>query len=213
MTRWIALAMCLGLFAVSGDGFAAESPPHVSKSTLVRAGALPTEDGFVWRPQLFFHAFRGDTERPCATWRSFAPRQPYGVGSRRYEWTSDDGDHIVLDAARSTVVRLGSARGAGRYYRRYSTGAFDCPRRDVDGDAGHATAVYRTIRHTSLRTVVVDKVRERRATTIARYIDVRRVGPYVAIVELDLGEDIDVKPDLRRVDAIADAQAVRLRSR
>jgi hypothetical protein len=210
----MALAVCVGMLAATAatDAFAAASP-HVSKRMLVRGAEFPTEDGFVWRPQLFLHTFRGDTERPCATKRSFAPRLAHGVGSRRYEWTSDDSDHIVLDAARSTVVRLRSVDAAARYYRRYSRTAFDCPRRDVDGDAGHATAVYRTLRHTSRRTLIVDKVRQYHATTIARYIDVRRVGAYVAIVELDLGETIDVKPRPGRVDAIADAQVDRLRRR
>ena len=194
---------------------ARQTPPTlpVSIGVLIRTLVLPTESCCHWVARHSHEGFRDGTVDRCATGDHLLPRR-YGVQTRKFVYWGNPPDRIYLDSARSTVVKLVGVHAAQVYYRDYVRHGFDCRPRHLDGGSpGSVTAVYKVVRKSPGRTVIADEATEGGATTMLKYIDIRPVGRFLAIVEYELGEDIDYRPDLRRVDHIADAQQRRLERR
>jgi hypothetical protein len=222
----IALAMVLTFDAGSSAGARTQETRPTSQAVehtsgtlpitidvLIRTAVFPTESCCHWVARHSHFGFRDGVVDRCATGDRLLPRR-YGVVTRQFIYRSIPPDSIVLDSARSTIVKLAGKHAAEDYYRTYVHEGFDCRPRHVDGGSpGGATAVYKVVRRAAGRTVIADEITESGATTMGRYIDIRPVGRFLAIVEYVLGEDIDTRPDLRRVDAIADAQQRRLERR
>ena len=185
----------------------------ITIDVLIRTSVLPAESCCHWVARHSHDGFRDDTVDRCATGDRLLPDR-YGVVTRQFIYRSTPPDRILLASARTTIVKFAGSHTAGLYYRHYVRDGFDCRPRHIDGGTpGGATAVYHVVRKAAGRTVVADEVTERGATLMRKYIDTRRVGRFVAIVEYELGEEIAYRPDLRRVDHIADAQQRRLERR
>jgi len=186
----------------------------ITIDVLIRTAVFPAESCCHWVARHSHDGFRDGTVNRCETGDRLLPRDRYGVVTRLFVYRSIPPDRIYLDSARSTVVKFAGPHAAQRYYRQYVRDGFDCRPRHVDGATpGGATAVYKVVRTAAGRTVIADEVTESGATLMRKYIDIRPLGRFLAIVEYELGEDIDYRPDLRRVDAIADAQQRRLERR
>jgi hypothetical protein len=221
MTAVTAVAALLAGSAASEA--AAASPPVAQKApptipitidVLIRTTVLPTESCCHWVARHSHDGFRDGGVDRCDTGDRLLPATRYGVVTRQFIYRGNPPDSIVLDAARTTVVKLPGEHGARSYYRQYVRDGFDCGPRHVDGGTpAGGTAVYKVLRKSPARTVVADELTESGATTMRKYIDIRPVGRFVAIVEYELGEDIDYHPDLRRVEKIADHQQRRLERR
>jgi hypothetical protein len=226
MRRLVAAVTAMAAIAalVAGSaaaGAATTSPPLARKAAtvpitidvLIRTTVLPTESCCHWIARHSHDGFRDGTVDRCETGDRLLP-SVYGVVTRQFMYRSLPPDRVLLDAARTTIVKFPGEHGAQTYYRHYVREGFDCRPRHVDGGTpGGGTAVYRFLHRSPARTVVADKVTESGATLIRKYIDVRPVGRFVAIVEYELGEDIDYHPDLTRVEKIGNAQQRRLERR
>ncbi|HSS67771.1 MAG TPA: hypothetical protein VLK34_04420 [Nocardioidaceae bacterium] len=207
--------------SASGAAVAAPAPAeqeaqaslYVSIDVLVRTSVFPAESCCHWVARHSHEGFRNDTVDRCETGDRLLPGR-YGVQTRQFIYRSKPPDRFLLASARSTVVKFTGPHAAKLYYRHYVRDGFDCRPRHVDGGTpGGGTAVYKVVRKAAGHTVIADEVTESGATTMRRYIDTRRVGHFVTIVEYDLGEEIAYRPDLHRVDHIADAQQRRLERR
>jgi hypothetical protein len=190
-------------------------PPTLSVSidVLVRTAVFPAESCCHWVARHSHEGFRDDTVDRCETGNRVTP-PVYGVQTRQFVYRSKPPDRVFLDSARTTIVKFPGTRTAERFYRGYAHDGFDCRPRPVDGGKPRGgAAVFRVLRTGPARTVVADQVTESGSTLMRRYIDIRPIGRFVAIVEYELGEDIQDRPDLHRVDAIADAQQRRLERR
>jgi hypothetical protein len=223
MRRFSIAVITVGLLVAGIGSGAAASPLPTSRETsatldisidvLIRTAVMPAESCCHWVARHSHEGFRDGAVDRCATGDRLLPRR-YGVVTRQFVYRGNPPDRIYLDSARSTVVKFAGLRAARQYYPDYVRIGFDCRPRHVDGATPDgATAVYKVVRKAPGRTVIADEVTESRATLMRKYIDIRRVGRFLAIVEYELGEDIDYRPDLRRVDAIADAQQRRLERR
>jgi hypothetical protein len=210
------------LLAGSASQAAATSPPvareaaatlPITIDVLIRTTVLPTESCCHWVARHSHDGFRDGAVDRCGTGDRLLPEK-YGVVTRQFIYRSNPPDRVFLDSARTTIVKFPGERAARSYYRQYVREGFDCRPRHVPGATpGGGTAVYKVLHRSPGRTVVADEVTESGATLMRKYIDVRPVGRFVAIVEYVLGEDIDYRPDLHRVEKIASAQERRLERR